>query len=322
MRNMFGIFKISLFGIFVLLISQQTYAQCEEELNRISVTDTQIAKYSQVSGKTFTKNQYHELVKSGVYPDVDFSFSVGFSTIATPGIEDPQKRTRQLRSNESYSIILKKLQDKYATPSPSENYGKPVPTKDIYNYAAVQAYLNCMDNSGARSNSSSTQYKGSTQTQQSQNNNSNQSQSSDSQQSQQLKQRAQESQQQAQQNQQRADQDRKGKRRRHEPENEASHCIQPDFGGLYGGMKNTCNFKVWYTYCGYRPTENSWLRGMNCEKQSFGSDSVSPGRTSAAHTKGVQMLYWFACKEPAWTVDTEFVAGSGIRGRCHTVGGN
>ena len=87
-------------------------------------------------------------------------------------------------------------------------------------------------------------------------------------------------------------------------------------------MKNTCNFKVWYTFCGYRPSENSWLTGMNCEKQSFGSDSVSPGRTSASHTKGVQMLYWFACKEPAWTVDTEFVAGSGIRGRCHTVGGN
>lgn len=126
----------------------------------------------------------------------------------------------------------------------------------------------------------------------------------------------------AQQNQTRADQSRQGKRRRHEPENEASQCIQPDFGGLYGGMQNTCNFKVWYTYCGYRPKENSWLTGMNCEKQKFGSDSVGPGRTSAAHTHGVEMLYWFACKEPAWTVDTEFVPGQGIRGRCHTVGGN
>ncbi len=122
--------------------------------------------------------------------------------------------------------------------------------------------------------------------------------------------------------QQKADQARQGKRRRHEPENEASHCIQPDFGGLYGGMKNTCNFKVWYTYCGYRPSERSWLTGMNCEKQSFGSDSVMPGNTSAAHTKGVQQLYWIACKEPAWTVDTEFVAGGGIRARCYTVGGN
>jgi hypothetical protein len=138
----------------------------------------------------------------------------------------------------------------------------------------------------------------------------------------QAQQSAEQAQQLAQQNQARADQARQGKRRRHEPENEASQCIQPDFGGLYGGMKNTCNFKVWYTYCGYRPKENSWLTGMSCEKQKFGSDSVSPGRTSAAHTKGVEMLYWIACKEPAWTVDTEFVPGQGLRGRCHTVGGN
>jgi hypothetical protein len=120
----------------------------------------------------------------------------------------------------------------------------------------------------------------------------------------------------------RADEARHGKRRRHEPENEASHCIQPDFGGLYGGMKNTCDFKVWYTYCGYRPKENSWLTGMSCEKQSFGSDSVSPGRTSASHTKGVEMLHWIACKEPAWALDAEFVEGQGVSGRCYTVGGN
>ena len=135
-------------------------------------------------------------------------------------------------------------------------------------------------------------------------------------------QQAQQTQQLAAQNQTRADQARQGKRRRHEPENEASQCIQPDFGGLYGGMKNTCDFKVWYTYCGYRPKENSWLTGMSCEKQSFGSDSVGPGRTSASHTKGVESIHWIACKEPAWTVDTEFVPGQGIKGRCHTVGGN
>lgn len=105
-------------------------------------------------------------------------------------------------------------------------------------------------------------------------------------------------------------------------ENEASRCIQPDFGGLYGGMKNVCNFKVTYTYCGYRPSDKSWLTGMNCEKQSFGSDTVSPGNTQASHTHGVQHLYWFACKEPALPIDQEFVAGSGVRGRCYTVGGN
>jgi hypothetical protein len=150
---------------------------------------------------------------------------------------------------------------------------------------------------------------------------SNQSTQQQSQQSSAEQNQAQAAQQQAQQNQTRADQTRQGQRRRHEPENEASHCIQPDFGGLYGGMKNTCDFKVWFTYCGYRPKESSWLTGMNCEKQSFGSDSVSPGRTNASHTKGVEMLYWFACKEPAWTVDSEFVLGQGIRSRCYTVGG-
>ena len=141
------------------------------------------------------------------------------------------------------------------------------------------------------------------------------------QQSQQAQQQAQQTQQLAAQNQTRADQARQGKRRRHEPENEASHCIQPDFGGLYGGMKNTCNFKVWYTYCGFRPKENSWLTGMSCEKQSFGSDTVSPGRTSASHTKGVEAIHWIACKDPAWALDAEFVPGQGVRGRCYTVGG-
>jgi hypothetical protein len=149
-----------------------------------------------------------------------------------------------------------------------------------------------------------------------------------SQQAQQQAQQARAAQQQSQQavfnsaqNQTAADQTRKSERRRHEPENEASHCIQPDFGGLYGGMKNTCDFKVWYTYCGFRPKESSWLTGMSCEKQSFGSDSVSPGRTSASHTKGVESIHWIACKEPAWALDAEFVPGQGIKGRCYTVGG-
>ncbi|NOS75508.1 MAG: hypothetical protein HOP36_13460 [Methyloglobulus sp.] len=137
---------------------------------------------------------------------------------------------------------------------------------------------------------------------------------------QQDEQQAQQATQAAQDHQTKANQKRQGKRRRHEPENEAHNCIKPDFGGLYGGMENTCNFKVWYTYCGYRPTENSWLTGMNCEKQSFGSDIVGPGKQDAAHTKGVEKLFWFACKDPAWPVDVEFVDGD-IKGRCHTVGG-
>lgn len=124
----------------------------------------------------------------------------------------------------------------------------------------------------------------------------------------------------AQDHQTKANQKRQGKRRRHEPENEAHNCIKPDFGGLYGGMENTCDFKISYTYCGYRPTEKSWLTGMSCEKQSFGAGFVSPGRQDAAHTHGVEKLHWFACKDPAWPVDVEFVDGD-IKGRCYTVGG-
>jgi len=134
-------------------------------------------------------------------------------------------------------------------------------------------------------------------------------------------QQSQQAQQAAQQNQARADQARQGKRKTHDPAAEAHHCIQPNFGGLYGGMRNTCNYKVWFTMCGYRPTENSWLRGMACEKQSFGSDSVGPGREVASHTKGVEMLYWYACKDPAWALDAEFVPGQGIKARCYNVGG-
>lgn len=140
------------------------------------------------------------------------------------------------------------------------------------------------------------------------------------QQAQQDEQQAQQATQVAQDHQTKANQKRQGKRRRHEPENEAHNCIKPDFGGLYGGMENTCNFKISYTYCGYRPTEKSWLTGMSCEKQSFGAGFVSPGRQDAAHTHGVEKLHWFACKDPAWPVDVEFVDGD-IKGRCYTVGG-
>ena len=139
------------------------------------------------------------------------------------------------------------------------------------------------------------------------------------QQAQQDEQQAQQATHVAQDHQTKANQKRQGKRRRHEPENEAHNCIKPDFGGLYGGMENTCDFKVSYTYCGYRPTEKSWLTGMSCEKQSFGAGFVSPGRQDAAHTHGVEKLYWFACKDPAWPVDVEF--DGDIKGRCHTVGG-
>ena len=116
---------------------------------------------------------------------------------------------------------------------------------------------------------------------------------------------------------------RRAGRRTHDPAAEASECIEPNFAPLYGGMKNKCAFKVHYTYCGSKPEEKSWLKGiMECERQKFGAGAVSPGREDATHTRHVERLYWIACKDPAWPVDTEFVPGQGIRGRCRNVGGN
>ena len=116
---------------------------------------------------------------------------------------------------------------------------------------------------------------------------------------------------------------RRAGRRVHDPAAEASECIEPNFAPLYGGMRNKCAFKVHYIYCGSKPEEKSWLKGiMECERQKFGAGAVSPGREGATHTRHVERLYWFACKDPAWPVDHEFVPGQGIRGRCRNVGGN
>lgn len=111
-------------------------------------------------------------------------------------------------------------------------------------------------------------------------------------------------------------------RRRHDPAMEAHECIQPNFGGLYGGMVNSCPYKVNYTYCGSRPTENSWLKDiMECEKQKFGADGVGPNRESASHTKGVQSIHWFACKDPALPMDSSFEGGQ-IQARCRVLFAN
>ena len=118
-----------------------------------------------------------------------------------------------------------------------------------------------------------------------------------------------------------ADAQRQG-RRRHDPAMEAHECIQPNFGGLYGGMVNSCPYKVNYTYCGSRPTENSWLKDiMECEKQKFGADGVGPNRESASHTKGVQSIHWFACKDPALPMDSSFEGGQ-IQARCRVLFAN
>lgn len=117
-----------------------------------------------------------------------------------------------------------------------------------------------------------------------------------------------------------ADAKRQG-RRRHDPAMEATDCIKPNFGGLYGGMINNCPYKVNYSYCGFRPKENSWLTVMDCEKQKFGAGSVAPNREDATHTKGVESLHWFACKDPALPMEGSFDGGQ-IHGRCRVLFAN
>ena len=290
------------FFIFLFCVSNSIFAMCDVELERaVSLTSTVVPfglAASAKDNKTVIKRFHAESIKNGFMKFKD---------------EKDQMNQKEFLSYAAQEV--RGLREILST-------NKRDQSTDLR--ASMLPYWEmvvCLGNSLGSTKSGvaiSTTPPSPTYPVQQQNNSPQQSQ----QQSQQAQQQAQQIQQLAAQSQARADQARQGQRRRHEPENEASHCIQPDFGGLYGGMKNTCNFKVWYTYCGYRPKENSWLTGMSCEKQSFGSDSVSPGRTSASHTKGVESIHWIACKEPAWALDAEFVPGQGIKGRCYTVGGN
>ncbi|NJS37485.1 MAG: hypothetical protein HC765_15535 [Brachymonas sp.] len=127
--------------------------------------------------------------------------------------------------------------------------------------------------------------------------------------------------------QQRADADaqRRG-RRMHDPAAEAHNCLEVDFTGLFGAMKNNCPYKVHYVFCAYKPRDekaldSGWLTGLNCENQQFGANEVGPNRASTQHTKGAEAIHYFACKDPAWAMDASF-EGREISARCRVVGGN
>lgn len=123
----------------------------------------------------------------------------------------------------------------------------------------------------------------------------------------------------AQQNQARADKERQGKRKTHNEAAQAHSCIEIDKEpGLFGGFKNTCDYKVNYDFCNFKPKKDSWAAFHDCEKKhGIGADAVGPGRSSAAHNRNTEMVYWFACKDPSWPVDSVFVVGKGIEARCH-----
>lgn len=136
---------------------------------------------------------------------------------------------------------------------------------------------------------------------------------------QQAQQQSQQSQQLAQQNQTLADQERQGQRKTNNPAAQAHQCLEVDKdSALFGGFKNSCEYKVNYVFCNFGPKKDSWAEFHNCEKKhGIGAWHAGAGRTSAAHTKNTAMVYWFACKDPSWPVDSVFVLGKGIEARCH-----
>jgi hypothetical protein len=144
-----------------------------------------------------------------------------------------------------------------------------------------------------------------------------------SQQNQAAQQQSQQAQQLAQQNQASADQARQGKRKTHDPAAEAHECISIDNAGSgnFGAFKNSCGYKVNFSTCNYKPRIRqggfNWSADFDCEKGQYGLHTPSAGVSVAAHNRNTEMVYWFACKHPAYPVDTEFTAGSGVRGRCN-----
>ena len=118
-----------------------------------------------------------------------------------------------------------------------------------------------------------------------------------------------------------ADAQRKGKRS-HDPAAEAHECITNDTKSPgFGSLNNSCAYKVWYTFCNFRPKKDSWAEFHDCEKRfGLGADEVRANGRSATHVKNTEYTYWYACKDPSWPVDTAYVPGQGITGRCRDVG--
>ena len=112
------------------------------------------------------------------------------------------------------------------------------------------------------------------------------------------------------------DEGRRGKPKRHHPGGEAHQCLSLKKAGLYGGFDNSCAFPVSYFFCHSQPKKDSWGESLDCAKNKIGMGRVQPKTGAAEHTYNSVMVYWFACKEGFHPVDSEFVSGQGLRGRC------
>lgn len=132
---------------------------------------------------------------------------------------------------------------------------------------------------------------------------------------QQIEEKMSESQQLAESTQAKADVARQGKRKTHDPGAVASKCIKVNRNGTYGSLDNVCNFKIHYVECHYQSSDNYLV----CEMQHFGAGSIGPHKQDLSLVKNVEAVYWFACKDPAWPLDHEFIdnaQGRGISARC------
>ena len=106
------------------------------------------------------------------------------------------------------------------------------------------------------------------------------------------------------------------------PEAQAHECIAIDqtSAGSFGGFKNSCNYKVDFSTCNYKPriTQGgfNWSADFDCEKGEFGLHTPGGGASVAAHNKNTEQVHWFACKAPASPTDIKFIVGKGLEGRC------
>lgn len=83
--------------------------------------------------------------------------------------------------------------------------------------------------------------------------------------------------------------------------------------GRNAAFRNTCDFDVYFTYCGINPEADS--RIADCHKQQFGLIDVAARGVQGGFTRGADKLYLFECRSPKTPKEVEF-AGNGIRGFC------
>jgi len=102
------------------------------------------------------------------------------------------------------------------------------------------------------------------------------------------------------------------------PELAASSCVildpEPSY---YGGFVNTCDYRVEFRFCAFRPDKEAWTEAFDCEKTAGGTELIEPRQHLAAHTKNAQMIYWGGCRFPKGSpTDFEFRQGEGYQFRC------